>query len=221
MLGQQFDDGINGTVPMGIRRRFPGGLDDPMMTPQGPTSTPDTGGAVDNGLYTGPGIAPRQPPPDGPPGQIYPGGSGVGPREGPVGGGLGASLPAQILDTPRQIQAQPPGQVGMATPTMSQAPNPVAAATPNPEQPPPFEPMQGSMTPSDMATPDSGGITRRSISPYTPGSPTGGPGAAPNGLLGRAGGLLGGGLGVPGMGGQDQTDIGDLIAQVLMLANRR
>lgn len=83
-----------------------------------------------------------------------------------------------------------------ATPGQPQEPTPVASGPPQP-----FSPM-----PSP--------IVRRGIS-------AGGPNSQSSMLLGKAGGLLAGGLGVPGVvGGQDSTDIADLIASLYKMANQ-
>jgi hypothetical protein len=95
---------------------------------------------------------------------------------------------------PTQPLESPRTVVG--TPSRPQEPTPIAGQPPQP-----FSPM-----PSP--------ITRRGIS-------TGGPNSQSSSLLGKAGGLLGGGLGVPGaMGGQGSNDISDLIANLFKLANR-
>ncbi len=98
-------------------------------------------------------------------------------------------------------------------PSRPNEPTPVAGGTPSPNvQPPPtFEPMRSGMSPNDqtMST-----IVRRGLVP-------GGPNQQGGALLGKAGGLLGGGLGVPGvMGDTGGQNISDLIAQIMLMANR-
>jgi hypothetical protein len=140
-----------------------------------------------------------------------------------------------------------------ATPSQSSEPSPVAGQSPNPEvatgpssappvMPPSFQPMEAPLSGQQVAQaafpierqdpsqdPSYGGwsgasdatasypITRRSIGPVTGGSDT------QSRLLGGAGGLLGGGLGVPAMSGggpQQQSDIGNLIASLYRMANQ-
>lgn len=136
-----------------------------------------------------------------------------------------------------------------ATPSRSNEPSPVSGQTPNPEvaaaggppqMPSSFTPMNEPLGgqqiaqaayPIERQDPTYGGwagasdptasypITRRTIGP---GPMTGGAGTQ-NRLLGAAGGLLGGGLGVPGLTGgstQESTDIGNLIANLYRIANQ-
>jgi hypothetical protein len=150
---------------------------------------------------------------------------------------------------PQQSQPSTGGPIGApgpstATPSMPNEPTPAAAQGPNPSvagpaaMPPPFTPMQaplGGQQVAQAAYPierqdPSGGwagasdatssypITRRPIGPLTGQARTQG-----SRLLGGAGGLLGGGLGVPGqLGGstQESTDIGNLIASLYRMANQ-
>lgn len=141
-----------------------------------------------------------------------------------------------------------PSMPSEPTPVAGQPPNPAVASSgptaPPPVMPPSFPPMEAPLGGQQIAQaaypiqrqdpsldPSYGGwagasdpttsypITRRTIGP---GPMTGGAGTQSR-LLGGAGGLLGGGLGVPGLSGggtQEHTDIGNLIAQLYRMANQ-
>lgn len=95
--------------------------------------------------------------------------------------------------------APPPGNTS-ATPTRSQAPQPSVSLPPTP-----FQPLEPSMSPDQAAAPQVG-----RVNPGMGGMPG-------NHLFGKAGGLLGGGMGVPGSvtGEQPQPDLSQLIQMLL------
>ncbi len=100
---------------------------------------------------------------------------------------------SQYADRPRELHpgGGPPSLGGMygATPSQSDEPNPAAAGMPHP-----FTPMQPPMLPA---------------------------GASPNAsrfLFGRAGGLLGGGLGVPGILGDEGGNEDDVAALMHLMS---
>lgn len=131
--------------------------------------------------------------PDGP--TSGPVGNPQGPRDRPGGGA------PPTINQPGGISQDP----SRPTPSMPASPTPVAS-----EPPRPFTPMDPTMTPPETTQPT--GITRRTV----PGSPSM---QSPN-LLGSAGGLLGGGLGVPGQaGGTDPQSLADAIYQIMLLKN--
>lgn len=105
---------------------------------------------------------------------------------------------------PAPPQAGPgpgPGPAPHGAPQRPMEPQPIAMSPPQP-----FTPMASSLSPTQtVSTQPGGSITRRGLGP----SP---------GLLGSAGGLLGGGLGVPGQSGRD--DMGPLLAMLFKMANR-
>lgn len=124
------------------------------------------------------------------------------PGPGSIGGGLGGPGPAGNPQRPNERPGggMPQGPLvtprSNATPSMPQEPTPVASQPPQPFQP--------------MASP----VLRR-----------GSLGGAPEqnaALLGKAGGLLGGGLNVPDVttDGSGGTDLADLIAKLYTFANR-
>jgi hypothetical protein len=153
-----------------------------------------------------------------------------------TGGPMGAPGPSTAT----------PSMSNEPTPVAGQPPNPAVAGGPSapPVMPPSFTPMDAPLGGQQIAQaaypiqrqdpsldPSYGGwagasdasasypITRRTVGP---GPMTGGAGTQ-NRLLGAAGGLLGGGLGVPGLTGgstQEHTDIGNLIAQLYRMANQ-
>lgn len=121
------------------------------------------------------------------------------PRPGPdapPGGGM--VTPGGNRQGPTELQ--PPGlpRTPPITPRSQAAPGQAMEPVPVTTPPPPFEPM---------ASP----IQRR-----------GGPPPQDASLLGQAGGLLGGGLNVPGAAGpaQDGSQLAALIAQLYQMANR-
>lgn len=129
--------------------------------------------------------------------------------------GASTSRGPRELATPRlpptlmpQASSQPQAQANapVAAPPRPKEPSPVAAQAPTPTT------QQGSSQLGDLSP-----IVRRGLVPST----VDGPRAR---LFGYAGGLLGGGLGVPGLGagGPDEpTDLSQLIAQIYLTANRR
>ena len=152
-------------------------------------------------------------------------GSGTSAREGAVGEAPPES-PGQIFEPPRMEMAPPPDQGGpmgggggsQAAPPRPEEPMPVASQPPNPEaqMPQAFTPMQDPMTSGQQAQ-AAFPIQRRPVVPMTGAANTQG-----GTMLGQAGGLLGGGLGVPGAMGtsQSHTDISNLIANLYKLANQ-
>jgi hypothetical protein len=148
-------------------------------------------------------------------------GSGVGPGEGAVGNAP-PQLPGITEAEPPRVEygdQQPPSYGGgpsQAAAPRPDEPTPVAAQAPNPETPSPFTPMQDPLSAQQSAT-AAYPIQRRPIVPVTGQATTQG-----SALLGKAGGLLGGGLGTPGMLGttQEHTDIGSLIANLYKMANQ-
>ena len=153
-----------------------------------------------------------------------------------TGGPVGAPGPSSAT----------PSMSSEPTPVAGQSPNPSIAGGPSApaQMPPSFTPMNEPLAGQQIAQaaypiqrqdptldPSYGGwagasdstaaypITRRTVGP---GPMTGGAGTQHR-LLGAAGGLLGGGLGVPGLTGgstQEHTDIGNLIAQLYRMANQ-
>jgi hypothetical protein len=127
-----------------------------------------------------------------------------------AGGGIRAAERPRDLAGPGANPAslapsQPPGGGSQATPSRPMQPSPVAMGTPQP-----FTPLSNPDT-TQIASTQPGGlasIMRRGIEP----SPQGGA------LLGRAGGLLGGGLGVPGLGGSESNDLSSMISALFKMA---
>jgi hypothetical protein len=162
----------------------------------------------------------------------------VSPPPPDTGGPIGAPGPSNAT----------PSQSSEPSPVAGQSPNPEVAssgpASAPPVMPPSFPPMQAPLSGQEVAQaafpierqdptqdPSYGGwsgasdasasypITRRAVGP---GPMTGGADTQSR-LLGGAGGLLGGGLGVPAMSGggpQQQSDIGSLIASLYRMANQ-
>lgn len=118
--------------------------------------------------------------------------------------------PEHPIDRPSPTPPMPPTSprvVGpTATPQMPNEPTPIASQAPSP-----FTPMTGSMSASDTTIPS---VVRRGVS-------TGGPHEQSSSLLGKAGGLMGGGLAVPGvLGTQENPDMADLLMKLFMMGNR-
>lgn len=139
---------------------------------------------------------PTAPPPPGVPG---PGGNSTTPRDF-----AGASEPTSTPPSPRITNR--------ATPSRPMEPEPVASSTPQPFQPMP-QPGGGGMMGAMASGGAPPGIFRRGVVP-------GGPNAQSSMLLGKAGGLMGGGLGVPSVYGSNGDDISDLILTILKNAGR-
>lgn len=139
-----------------------------------------------------PGIGPTlpdQPPP--PPGT-------EGNREGPRDQPGASNLPIGPLN----INIGRPPMGGTATPGRPVTPTPVASQPPQP-----FTPITPSMSDSDAALPQA--LQRR---PLTGGAVSG------SSLLGGVGGLLGGGLGVPGL--QGGSDLPSMLVNLFRMINR-
>jgi len=211
-----------------------------------PTAPVDTSGArnFDTGSGTGPregavgqAALPQMPTlmPQETPRVEYGGGAAPSPPPAPsTGGPVGAPGPSTAT----------PSRPSEPMPVAGQSPNPAVASSapsaPPPVMPPSFTPMNEPLGgqqiaqaayPIERQDPNYGGwasasdasasypITRRALGP---GPMTGGAGTQGR-LLGAAGGLLGGGLGVPGLTGgstQEHTDIGNLIANLYRIANQ-
>ena len=135
------------------------------------------------------------------------------PRVDPAGNPQGPTQrgPINLPTTPGSLVGGAPPST--AAPSRPSEPTPVSGSTPAPvtQPPPPFQPMPTGMSPGDSTVST---VVRRGLVP-------GGPNQQGAALLGKAGGLLGGGLGVPGIMGAGSEDISDLIAQIYLMANRR
>lgn len=178
----------------GIRRRpLPGMAIGPPPAPLSPGDDPMILDRTDPNGGTVLDRTTPEPAPGLPPGSVKgptEAGSPEGPRDRP-GGGM--TLPP-MLNQPGQVSQAP----SRPTPSMPSSPSPVSAQPPRP-----FTPLDPTLSSSQTAMPT---IKR-------PGAPMAG-----GGLLGHAGGLLGGGLGVAGnTGGQDPQSLADAIYQILLM----
>jgi hypothetical protein len=220
---------------------FGGGAGAVDLSQSGPPSGGGDIGQTGSGMGAREGVVGQAPPqmptmmPTQTPRVEFGGPTQVSPPPPDTGGPIGAPGPSNAT----------PSQSSEPSPVAGQSPNPEVAAGPSsapPVMPPSFTPMQAPLAGQQVAQaafpierqdpsqdPSYGGwsgasdatasypITRRSIGPVTGGSDT------QSRLLGGAGGLLGGGLGVPAMSGggpQQQSDIGSLIASLYRLANQ-
>lgn len=154
-----------------------------------PTSTapggPDLGGSTSNSQ------GPTERGPQNLPSSLVP---RVGLPNVPPGGG---SVPLPPQPTGGGGIPGAPGGAN-ATPQMPKEPTPISTQTPTS-----FSPMPQNMTPDQLVTPQ---VTRRSL--------TGGTDTSAPSLLGKAGGLLGGGLSIPGLS-SGPDDIGALLQKLL------
>lgn len=190
-------DNLDDNAGSGIRRR-----------PIGPRGPLIPAGPPDGPPMDGPPILDKPPAeqPTGPLPPVFdPTGNSDGPRDRPTGGA------PPVLNQPggiSQAPSRPSPMPSSPTPSMPDSPSPSAA-----EPPRPFTPLDPTMTTSQTALPAVPATIQRRTVP-------GGPSMRSQNLLGNAGGLLGGGLGVAGnAGGQDPQSLADAIYQILLMKN--
>jgi hypothetical protein len=169
-----------------------------------------TGTATGDGTYD-PGYGNRETPRDRYTDQsTMPTAPGGVPREGLPGEGAQASMPSYTAPPPASKEPWVPQPMDPSLSPDLTAPTPPPEATSAPAMPTDPTPIAGSpgapYTSSPGYTPPAS-IVRKSL--------TGAPSLPSSNLLGKAGGLLGGGLGVPAIAGNSGPDVSALIQQML------